>query len=97
PVPTSLPAATSGYITNIVATKTIALVVTASPITADYVWAAGSGNWDFATQNWTRLSTPASYTDTAAAAFDDTASGPFPITINTTTTVTPPAVKVSAT
>jgi autotransporter-associated beta strand protein len=95
--PTSLPASTSGYITNIVATKTIALVVTSSPITADYVWAVGSGNWDFVTKNWIRLSVLTNYTDVAAAAFNDTASGPFPITITNTTTVTPPAVKVTST
>jgi autotransporter-associated beta strand protein len=97
PTPTSLPASTSGYITNIVATKTIALVVTSSLVFPDYTWAVGSGNWDFVTKNWIRLGVLTNYTDIAPAKFDDTASGPFPITVTNTTTVTPPAVKVSAT
>jgi len=95
--PASLPASTSGYITNIVATKTIALVVTASPVSADYVWAVGSGNWDLVTKNWIRLGILTNYTDVAGAAFNDAASGPFPVTIANTTAVTPPAVKVTST
>jgi hypothetical protein len=43
--PTVLPASTLGYITNIVATKTIALVVTSSPVSASLTWRVGSGDW----------------------------------------------------
>ena len=96
--PTSLPASTTGYITNIVATKTIALVVTTSPVIASLIWAVGSGIWDInTTANWKQFGTSVKYTEPNAVQFDDTATGPFPITVTNNSTVSPTAITVSTT
>lgn len=91
--PTVLPASTVGYITNIVATKTIALVVTSSPVAAALTWRVGSGDWGLiAAQNWNLFGSPVNYTEPNAVEFNDTANGPFPITVSTVTTVSPSAI-----
>jgi fibronectin-binding autotransporter adhesin len=96
--PTGLPASTVGYITNIVATKTIALVVTTSPVSAALNWRVGSGDWGLiAAQNWSSFGSPVSYTEPNAVEFDDTASGPFPITVSTVTAVNPSAITILST
>jgi fibronectin-binding autotransporter adhesin len=94
--PTSLPASTTAYITNIVATKTIALVVTTSPVVAGYVWSVGSGIWDFTTLNWKQFGgSLTSYVNGQPAQFDDTAPGPFPIIVANNSTVSPAGIIVS--
>lgn len=96
--PAVLPASTTGYITNIVATKTIALVVTSSPVSAALTWRIGSGDWGFIpAQNWSLLGSPMNYTEPNAVEFDDTASGPFPITVSTVTAVNPSAITILST
>jgi autotransporter-associated beta strand protein len=96
--PTSLPASTGGYITNITATKTIALVVTNSPVTASLVWSVGSGAWGLITNlNWSVFGNPTNYTEPNPVQFDDTASGPFPITVTNIGTVSPSGVSVPGT
>jgi fibronectin-binding autotransporter adhesin len=91
--PALLPASTLGYITNIVATKTIALVVTSSPVSAALTLGVGSGDWGLiAAQNWSLFGSSVSYTEPNAVEFDDTASGPFPITVSTVTAVNPSAI-----
>jgi autotransporter-associated beta strand protein len=93
--PTVLPAATSGYITNITATKTIALVVTASPVSASLTWRVGSGAWGLIpAQNWSAFGSPINYTEPNAVQLDDTATGPFPVTITNVTAVNPNAITV---
>jgi autotransporter-associated beta strand protein len=83
----------AGYITNITATKTIALVVTSSTYNPALSWRVGSGVWDInTTSNWTQFGSAAKYTDGNAVIFDDTASGPSPITVTLNTVVNPLAV-----
>jgi autotransporter-associated beta strand protein len=85
--------ASAGYITNITATKTIALVVTSSTYNPALYWRVGNGVWDInTTANWTQFSSPVKYTDGNAVIFDDTASGPSPITVTLNTIVNPLAV-----
>jgi autotransporter-associated beta strand protein len=78
-----------GYVTNIFASKTLALVVTSSACNPALFWAVGNGAWDFAALNWDQFGHPTNYSDGNAVVFDDSASGPFPITISLNTIVTP--------
>ena len=89
--------ASAGYITNITASKTIALVVTSSSITAPLYWAVGNGPWDTATPNWKQSGAPADYQDGDSVIFDDSASGPSPITVTLNTVVNPLAVTANNT
>jgi fibronectin-binding autotransporter adhesin len=97
--PITLPASTSGYITNITATKTIALVVTASPVSASMTWRVGNGNWGLSlgAQNWTLFGSPVVYTEPNAVQFDDTATGPFPVAVSTVSAVNPNSITVLGT
>lgn len=96
--PTVLPASTLGYITNITTTKTIALVVTSSPVSAALTWRVGSADWGLiAAQNWSLFGRPVSYTEPNAVQLDDTASGPFPITVSAVTSVSPSAITILST
>jgi len=96
--PTVLPASTSGYITNSTTTKTISLVVTASPVSASLTWRVGSGDWGIIpAQNWTLFGGPANYTEPNAVQFDDTATGPFPVTVSTVSAVNPNSITVLGT
>jgi fibronectin-binding autotransporter adhesin len=102
PVPTSVTLSNiySGYITNITASQTIALVITNSPVTIPIAWAVGNGNWDDATKNWVFLGTvnQTIYADADGVVFNDSASGPFPITVAVTPSfVYPTNITVSAT
>ena len=82
--------ASAGYITNITATKTIALVVTSSTYNPALYWRVGNGVWDInTTANWTQFGSAAKYTDGNAVVFDDSASGPSPITLTLNTTANP--------
>jgi autotransporter-associated beta strand protein len=82
----------SGYITNIVATKTIALFINSS-ITPNDVWSVGNGLWDIGTSlNWKKFGSVTSYHDGDGVQFDDTASGTSPITVTLNTTVNPSVV-----
>jgi autotransporter-associated beta strand protein len=82
--------ASAGYLENITASKTIALVVTNSSYTPALYWAAGSGIWDIGTTaDWKEFNTATTYTDGNAVVFDDSASGPSPITVTLNTTVDP--------
>jgi autotransporter-associated beta strand protein len=96
--PASLPASTSGYISNSVTAKTIYLVVTSSPVTASLTWGVGSGIWDInTTANWKQFGSSIKYTEPNAVLFDDSAAGPFPITITNNSTVSPTAITASTT
>ena len=80
----------SSYITNITATKTIALVVTGSTYNPALYWAVGNAAWDINTSfNWTQFASSVKYTDGSAVVFDDSASGSSPITVTLNTTVNP--------
>src|ERR1035438_4195258 len=80
--------ASAGYITNIIASKTIALVVTSSTYNPALYWRVGNGVWDInTTANWTQFSSSVKYTDGNAVIFDDTASGTSPITVTLNTVV----------
>jgi autotransporter-associated beta strand protein len=88
----------SGYVTNITASKTIALVVTSSTYNPALYWRVGSGVWDInTTANWTQFGGPVKYTDGSAVVFDDSATGPSPITVTLNTVVNPLAVTANNT
>ncbi|HVM50558.1 MAG TPA: autotransporter-associated beta strand repeat-containing protein, partial [Candidatus Acidoferrum sp.] len=83
----------AAYVTNLTASKTVALVVTGSTYNPALYWRVGSGIWDInTTANWTQFGNPAVYTDGSAVIFDDSASGPSPITVTLNTVVNPLAV-----
>ena len=79
----------SGFITNLVASKTIALVVTSSSFNPALFWAVGNGVWDVNTANWKQFSVLTNYTDGDAVVFDDSAAGPSPMTVTLNTMVNP--------
>jgi autotransporter-associated beta strand protein len=88
----------SGYITNITAKHTIALVVTGSSYNPALYWGVGNGAWDINTSlNWNQFSSPVKYTEGSAVVFDDSASGSSPITVTLNTTVNPFSVTVNNT
>jgi autotransporter-associated beta strand protein len=78
--------ASAGYLTNLEASKTIALVVTGSSYNPGLYWADGNGTWDInTTADWTQSNSPAKYLDGEAVVFDDSATGTSPsIALNTT-------------
>jgi fibronectin-binding autotransporter adhesin len=83
----------SGYVTNFTATKTISLVVTSSTYNPALYWRVGNGVWDINTSsNWTQFGNAVTYADGDAVIFDDSASGPSPITVSVNTTVNPLAI-----
>jgi autotransporter-associated beta strand protein len=82
----------SAYLTNLAASKTIALVVTASSYNPALYWAVGSGTWDTTTPNWKQFGSPVDYHDGQAVIFDDSATGSSPITVTLNTTVNPLSV-----
>ncbi len=82
----------SAYITNLTGSKTIALVVTGSTYNPALYWAIGSGAWNTNSLNWKQFSLTTNYQDGDAVIFDDSASGPSPITVTLNTTVNPLAV-----
>jgi fibronectin-binding autotransporter adhesin len=91
--PTFTGSASSGYITNITASQTIALVVTSSSYTSAISWRVGNGIWDInTTANWTRNAVASPYGDGDSVLFDDTASGTSPIAITLNATVNPGSV-----
>ena len=90
PVAVTLPAYASGYVTNLTATKTVALVVTASTYNPALYWRVGDGVWDInTTANWTQFGGAVKYSDGSAVVFDDTASGGSPLTVTLNTMVNP--------
>jgi autotransporter-associated beta strand protein len=83
----------SGYLTNLAASKTIALVITSSTYNPALFWGVGSGVWDIGTTaNWKQFGSPTHYTDGNAVIFDDSAAGPSPITVTLNTSVNPLSV-----
>jgi len=96
--PISLPASTTGYITNIFATKTIALVVTSSPVSPSLVWSVASGGWDFsAAQNWKLFGVATRYSEPNSVQFDDSVANRLPVTITNDAIVNPSAITVLGT
>jgi autotransporter-associated beta strand protein len=89
PASVTLPANMTGFVTNIVARKTIALVVTSSPFSAFLDWAVGNGFWDKSTANWKQNGVPVDYADGDPVLFDDTASGASPIIVTNNILVSP--------
>src|ERR1035438_6547730 len=71
----TLPVYATGYVTNLTAGKTIALVITSSTYNPAFTWAVGNGLWDTNAINWKQFGNPTNYTDGDAVLFDDTASG----------------------
>lgn len=92
PTSSSLPGYLTGYVTNLSASKTIALVVTDSTYNPALSWAAGNGLWNTTTPNWKQFSGTVDYADGEAVQFDDTASGTSPITVTLNQAVNPSAV-----
>ena len=82
------PGASFGYITNIVATRTIAFYV-ASSVTGGLSWGVGNGNWDTTSFNWKQYGVAATYVDngTEQVFLNDSASGTSPIAITIATAV----------
>ncbi len=100
PTVTSFPGPSGypGYLSNSVPNKTIYLVLAASPVNPSYIWSVNSGSWDFISKNWKQFGgVLTNYQDPDAVQFDDTAPGPFPITVTLNTTVNPSAVAVVTT
>jgi autotransporter-associated beta strand protein len=85
----TLPVYATGYVTNLTAGKTIALVITSSTYNPALIWAIGNGLWNTNAINWKQFGNPTNYTDGNAVLFDDTASGASPITITLNTNVSP--------
>ncbi len=96
--PTSLPGGTTATLVHNSGAKTIVLHVTVSPVNPALTWRVGSGIWDVGTTpNWAQFGGPATYSDGKKAVLDDSATGPFPVTITLNTTVTPTGVQVNST
>ncbi len=90
------PGGISGYVTNIVATKTITLVINSS-LTAPLTWGVGNGAWDIATSpNWRKFGVATTYHEGDSVQFDDSASGTSPIAVTLNTTVNPANVIASS-
>jgi autotransporter-associated beta strand protein len=86
----------NGYLTNITAIKTIALVVTDSTVSPKLTWRAGDGLWDInTTANWSKFGGAVKYTDGSDVQFDDSAAGASPITVTLNTTVNPSSLTAS--
>ena len=72
--------------------------MTDSLVTADLTWRVGSGLWDLnTTANWTQFGAAVKYTEPNSVLFDDTASGPFPITVTNNFMAAPTGIKVIGT
>lgn len=87
----------SGYISQ--TGNTLYLVVTSSGVanSTEY-WRVGGGIWDInTTPDWTKNGSQATYMDGSLVILDDTASGPFPISITNNTIVSPASVTVNNT
>jgi len=93
----TLPGYVSGYVTNLAASDTIALVVSTSTYNPALSWAVGNGLWNTTTANWTQFGGPVDYADPDAVLFSDTASGPSPITVTLNQTVNPSSVIINNT
>lgn len=88
----------AGYVTNIAATKMVALVVTSSTYNPALSWRVGDDVWDInTTSNWTQFANPAKYTEGSAVIFDDSASGSSPITVTLNTNVNPSSMTANNT
>jgi autotransporter-associated beta strand protein len=86
----TLPALTSGYVSNDTANSSIDLVLTAGPLT--FTWTgAQSGDWDTTTANWS-AGGPAVYANGDFVQFLDGASAS---SVNLTTTLLPGGITVS--
>ena len=98
--PTSLlflpPGAVSATIVNNTANKSLDLQIV-STISPNLVWAAGGGAWDTGTLNWKQFGLATNYNELEPVQFDDTATGPFPITVTLATNHTPGSVLVNTT
>lgn len=93
----SLPAgALSATLVNNTANKSLDLQIV-SLISPDLTWAVGSGVWDTSTLNWKRLGVLTAYQELEAVRFDDSAGGPFPITVTLNQDRTPGTVSVNTT
>jgi autotransporter-associated beta strand protein len=93
PTSVTLPSYCSGYVTNLAASKTIALVVTTSTLSPALSWAVGNGLWDInTTANWNQYGGAVKYNDGSQVVFDDTASGTSPITVTLNMIVQPSSV-----
>ena len=90
--------ATSGSIVNNTATKTIELVITGSTVTSPIAWGVGSGIWNTTALNWEANGASVAYSDPDPVAFNDSATGPFPIVVSVASglVVNPGNIMVSA-
>ncbi|MGC3959775.1 MAG: autotransporter-associated beta strand repeat-containing protein [Verrucomicrobiota bacterium] len=96
--PTALPGGTTATLVHNVGAKTIVLHVTVSPVNPALTWRVGNGVWDVGTTaNWAQFGAPVTYSDGKKAVLDDSATGPFPVTITLNATVTPTGVQVNST
>lgn len=96
-IPYTLPIGATATIVNNTGTKTLSLHVTTSTVTPRLLWSVGNGVWDTTTANWKQFGSSTHYTDGNLVGFDDSASGPFPITVTLNTTVSPGNVQVNST
>ncbi len=90
-------ASATGHLSS--SSTTLSLVVTQSTYKQPDYWLTNSAAWDFATANWYQKSptNPVDFVNGAAVVLDDTASGPFPITVTLNTTVSPYSVTANNT
>lgn len=72
----TLPGTFTGYITNDTTVNTVFLVITNGPATSKAdLWVGSVNNlWNTTTPNWTSGGSPASYNETDAVTFDDSAT-----------------------
>lgn len=93
PVSVNLPGYCSGTLVNDTANKTIKLVISSSTVKLPDSWAVGNGVWDInTTANWQNNFVSSTYKEGDSVIFDDSATGPSPITVTLNTTVNPASV-----
>ncbi len=99
--PLVLPAGVTATLNNNVANKSIDLNVSVGNGTSPQIvtWRPGSGTWDInTTANWNNSDgNPVVFVNGEAAAFDDTAAGPSPISVQLDTAVNPAGVTANNT
>jgi autotransporter-associated beta strand protein len=91
----ALPPGASGVLVNNTANKSIDLLIT---VVATLNWAAGNGNWDLTTPNWSSNGVPGfTYSNGKDVVFDDSASGGGPVLVTNALSVSPASMTANLT